>query len=92
MEKVYYKIEENRLFNLLKAEAELEALESGGVDNWGWCGYAANDYINAYVEANPGILEPGETANCISFDDIAAYQLLDWERVTDNEETDFVGG
>lgn len=34
----YYKVDEETLVNLLKRDTELEALECGGVDNWGFYG------------------------------------------------------
>ena len=92
MEKIYYKVDENRLFDLLKQEAMLQALLYGGVDNWDWYGYATNDYINIYVNEHPDMLERGETADYIDFDDIAAYELIDWERVSNNAESDDLGG
>lgn len=53
-------IDENRLRELLIAEYKLNALETGGVDNWDWYGealysdeedgYNLNDYEENYLE------------------------------------------
>ena len=45
MEKIF-KITKSQLVELLKAEAELNALKSGGVDNWEWCGESCQDFLN----------------------------------------------
>ena len=42
----YYKISKKRLLELLEAEAILDALESGGVDNWEWYGMSRHDFLN----------------------------------------------
>lgn len=41
----YYLIEEKELFDLLRADLRLTALESGGVDNWEWYGESLGDFI-----------------------------------------------
>lgn len=45
MEKKYI-IKEKELVRLLKAEAILNALEAGGVDNWDWYGESINESLN----------------------------------------------
>lgn len=45
MEKKYI-VSENDLIKLLKAEAVLNALEAGGVDNWDWYGKSINESLN----------------------------------------------
>ena len=41
----YYKISEKYLKYLIESRARLEALESGGVDNWSWYGESYSDYL-----------------------------------------------
>ena len=45
MEK-YVKISVKELKELLEAEATLNALECGGVDNWEWYGEAFSNYLD----------------------------------------------
>lgn len=46
MEKEFYIISKEDLHKLLEAEAILNALEAGGVDNWNYYGEAINDALN----------------------------------------------
>lgn len=96
MDKVFYKVDENRLFQLLAEEAHLNALICGGVDNWDYYGDAINNYIDGYVEEHDDFLTPEEKEmNCdidITFQDIAAYELIDWERIANDAESDDLGG
>ena len=43
----YYRISEPDLRELLMGAYTCEALNSGGVDNWTWCGESIRDYIDA---------------------------------------------
>ena len=43
-----YKVPESVLKRLIVAEAELEALESGGVDNWCWYSESRQEYLEDY--------------------------------------------
>lgn len=45
-------ITETRLRELLEAEARLEALEYGGVDNWEWCGDSLHNWLKEFKEWN----------------------------------------
>ena len=45
MEKKYI-VSESELVKLLEAEAVLNALEAGGVDNWDWYGELINESLN----------------------------------------------
>lgn len=47
----FYKISEEDLKYLIKCRAFLEALESGGVDNWSWYSESRVDYLNDMKEA-----------------------------------------
>jgi hypothetical protein len=46
MDKVYRKIEENALRDLLIAAHRCHALERGGVDNWNWYSESIRDYVD----------------------------------------------
>ena len=46
MEQEFYIISKEDLHKLLEAEAILNALEAGGVDNWNYYGEAINDALN----------------------------------------------
>ena len=88
MDKVYYKIDENRLFQLLAEEVHLDALLSGGVDNWGDYGDAIHYFIQDYLKEHPDFFEPDEDPELfdITFQDIAAYELLDMEKIIEQED------
>lgn len=45
-------ITETRLRELLEAEARLEALEYGGVDNWEWCSDSLHNWLKEFKEWN----------------------------------------
>ena len=44
----YYKVPEDVLKRLIVSEACLEALESGGVDHWGWYSESRQEYLEDY--------------------------------------------
>ena len=46
--KVYYKVEENELKNLVEDALILRALQWGGVDNWEWYGESIQDFIDTW--------------------------------------------
>lgn len=48
MNEKQYKVPENVLRQLIAAKAELEALESGGVDNWSWYSESKYEYLEEY--------------------------------------------
>lgn len=49
-----FAITEDRLLALLEAEAQLQALEGAGVDNWGGCDHA-NEFKEEVSIDNPGV-------------------------------------
>ena len=49
---IKYIISEKRLLQLLEAEARLDALEYGGVDNWEWYSDSLGDYLKNYCDWN----------------------------------------
>lgn len=74
----YYKISETKLKYLIKCRAELEALESGGVDNWSWYGDAKTDYLEDYFsDRDPEWFEN----NDLDFDLIVDEQINEFEEV-----------
>lgn len=44
----YYKISEDKLRELIIADAILQALEAGGVDNWSWYSESKQEYLEDY--------------------------------------------
>lgn len=54
-EKIYI-IYESDLRRLIEADLELEALNSGGVDNWGWYGESKSDFIQEYCSCNKQLI------------------------------------
>ena len=48
MQEKSYKVKESTLRRLIAAEAELQALESGGVDNWSWYCESKQEYLEDY--------------------------------------------
>ena len=74
----YYKISETELKYLIRCRAELEALESGGVDNWSWYGDARTDYLEDYFsDRDPEWFED----NDLDFDLIVDEQINEFEEV-----------
>lgn len=74
----YYKISKKRLLELLEADAKLEALESGGVDNWEWCGVSISDYLLSYVQEIHPDMEDDDKDD-FWFDSIAEERLRNYE-------------
>ena len=72
----YYKISEEDLKYFIECRARLEALESGGVDNWSWYGDANTDYLcDMKEEYNIPIEED------LDFKDIADREIKEFEEV-----------
>ena len=68
--KKYRLVEEKELIILLESFNKLQALENGGVDNWGWYGASLRDYLEAWVA------EFGNDPNCDwDFESIAENDL-----------------
>lgn len=51
-----YLVSEDRLKELIEAELRLEALRSGGVDNWEWYGESNCDFIQDYCSYNKQLI------------------------------------
>jgi hypothetical protein len=62
-----YVICEEELLGLLRDSYELQALHSGGVDNWTWYGYSRMDYL--------------EACDAEDFDELAQNDLEAYEEV-----------
>ena len=74
----YYKISETELKYLIRCRAELEALESGGVDNWSWYSDSRADYLEDYFsDRDPEWFED----NDLDFDLIVDEQIVKFEEV-----------
>ena len=78
LEEKFFKITEKRLKELLASEAKLIALESGGVDNWGWYGDSIHDFFADYIEER-GLQQ--EVYHDMDFDDYADIEIRDYEEV-----------
>lgn len=72
----YYKINEEDLKYLIECRARLEALESGGVDNWSWYGESYSDYLTDMKEAYNMDKEDE-----LDFEDIANEEIKNFEEV-----------
>lgn len=81
-DKVYYKVSEEELIDLLATHARYSALESGGVDNWECCGEAFLDFYEWYMEEYPDIVkyckDKHKRINSIM---IAKYKITNYEKV-----------
>jgi hypothetical protein len=78
----YYKVPEDRLLTLLSAYYELQALNSGGVDNWSWYSEAKNDWLK---EVAPEGLSEEELWD-YRFEDFAADMIvLRYEEIKEND-------
>lgn len=78
MSEKQYRVPENVLRQLIAAKAELEALESGGVDNWCWYSESRHDYFNDYFSMNdPSWFDD----NDMDFDMIVDREIEKFEEV-----------
>ena len=79
----YYKISKKRLLELLEADAKLEALENGGVDNWEWSGASISDYLLNYIQEIHPDMEDDDKDD-FWFDSIAEERLKNYEKSREN--------
>lgn len=70
-----YIISEERLMELLIAEAQLNVLEWDGVDNWEWYMESRNAYIADCLEVSQGKV----CTDALSFIDVAKAELSDFQ-------------
>ena len=52
MEEKMYLVSRSDLLEMIEAQMRLAALESGGVDNWEWCGESLGDFLREDFEEN----------------------------------------
>lgn len=73
-----YKVSEKELLELIAAKAELEALESGGVDNWCWYSESRSDYLHDYFsDYEPNFFKTNE----VDFEMVADREINRYEEV-----------
>ena len=76
MKTKFYKISEEDLKYFIECRARLEALESGGVDNWSWYCDSNADYLHDMKEAY-NLSEEED----LDFEDIVEYEIKKFEEV-----------
>lgn len=78
-------VPKEELIELIEALYKLAALESGGVDNWEWCGESISDFLDRYwIENHDALIkffnltteeEIEEFKGDFSFSDIAQFEV-----------------
>lgn len=78
-------VPKEELIELIEALYKLAALESGGVDNWEWCGESVSDFLDRYWIENYDALikffnltteeKIEEFKDDFSFADIAQFEI-----------------
>ena len=78
-------VPKEELTELIEALYKLAALESGGVDNWEWCGESMSDFLDRYwIENHDALIkffnltteeEIEEFKDDFSFADIAEFEV-----------------
>lgn len=78
-------VPKEELIELIEALYKLAALESGGVDNWEWCGESVSDFLDRYwIENHDALIkffnltteeEIEEFKDDFSFADIAQFEV-----------------
>lgn len=71
-----FKISESKLKHLIHCRVQLEALEAGGVDNWGYYSDSFKDYVDDYFDD-----KTDEEKEDLSTYDIAEIELKKFEEV-----------
>lgn len=66
----YVRVRVQRLAELLRSEAELLALQAGGVDNWDWYGDCFTEEVEELLEANDEDLVKSEGFTIQDTDDL----------------------
>lgn len=75
-----YEINEDDLLYLIECRARLEALESGGVDNWSWYSDAYGDYLYDMKEQYG--MDPD--SEDLDFCDVAMHEIQHYKEVQNN--------
>ena len=76
----YYEINEEDLKNLLYQAHKLTALESGGVDNWGWYGESISEFCKEVKEEIPALKDEPE----VYLEDIADEALKQYKVIRED--------
>lgn len=66
----YVRVRVQRLAELLRSEAELLALQAGGVDNWDWYGDCFTEEVDELLEADDEDLVKSEGFTIQDTDDL----------------------
>jgi len=66
----YVRVRVQRLAELLRSEAELLALQAGGVDNWDWYGDCFTEEVEELLDANDEDLVKSEGFTIQDTDDL----------------------
>ena len=66
----YVRVRVQRLAELLRSEAELLALQAGGVDNWDWYGDCFTEEVEELLDANDEDLIKSEGFTIQDTDDL----------------------
>lgn len=76
----YYEIDEQDLKSLLYQAHKLTALESGGVDNWGWYGESISEFCKEVKEEIPVLKNEPE----VYLEDIADEALKQYKVIRED--------
>ena len=79
MEKIYL-VPESDLRSILHAALMLNALESGGVDNWGWYGESISEFCKEVKEEIPALKDEPE----VYLEDIADEALKQYKVIRED--------
>ena len=72
-----YIIDEERLLELLEAEAKLQCLENDGVDNWAWYMEGRKQFIADALDVTPQFVEDADLDFCdIAKADLECYEAF----------------
>ena len=72
-----YIIDEERLLELLEAEARLQCLENDGVDNWTWYMEGRIQFIANALDVTPQVVEDTDLDFCdIAKADLECYEAF----------------
>lgn len=74
-----YTITRAQMLNFLAAEMKLEALENGGVDNWGHYGDAISDYQRSWLDYwDFSIVDEEDVPE--TFEEMAEYEIGQYDQ------------
>ncbi len=70
----YRLVPEQHLRDFIRAWLRLQALESGGVDNWEWYGYSLRDFLESWARETDRDPEDED----LSFDEIVDEDIKEY--------------